>query len=68
MAYESVYKDKQEEGLSMIGSSNCMPVGSSIAQVHHIAQPIPEHGYNEAVEKTEWRITAVPRVLTALTI
>ena len=68
MAYESVYEDKQEEGLSMIGSLDCMPLGLSITQVHHIAQSTPELGYNEAVEKTEWRIIAVPRVLTALTL
>ena len=53
MAYESVYEDKQEEGLSMIGSLQCMPLGLAIPYVHHIAQSIPELEYNEAVEKTE---------------
>ena len=67
MAYESVYEDKQEKGLFMIGPSICMPLGLSISYVHHIAQPIPELGYNEAVEEIKWRILAVPRVFTALT-
>ena len=35
MAYESVYEDKQKEGLSMIGSSDFMPLGLSISYVHH---------------------------------
>ena len=52
MAYESVYEDKQEEGLSVIGSSDRMSLGLSISYVHHIAQSIPELEYNEAVEET----------------
>ena len=60
MAYESVYEDKQEKGLSVIGSLDSIPLGLAISQVHHIPQSIPEHGYNEAMEKIEWRIIAVP--------
>ncbi len=38
MAYESIYEDKQEEGLSMSDSLNYMTLGLSISYVHHIAQ------------------------------
>ena len=37
MAYESIYEDKQEEGLSMIYSLECMPLGLSISHGYLIA-------------------------------
>lgn len=37
MAYESVYEDKQEEGLSMRSSFEYMALGLSISYVYHIA-------------------------------
>ena len=37
MAYESVYEDKQEEGLSVISSLECMPLSLSMSYVYYIA-------------------------------